>query len=166
MKFWSFVSCLLFVPRLKNYCVYVYCFNNAYLATTTILSSTLDDFNLLTYFLIIFFCHSIELAFLQEFSVLYYVVLCSSSMLRNNPARAHMELLWHPDVVHIYLPLLSDCTNPETLEAAVGAVQNLAACHWQVMEAYSFDVHQTVFPKICSNFTINFDSWSHDHYIS
>ena len=66
----------------------------------------------------------------------------SSSMLHNNPARAHMELLWHPDVVHIYLPLLSDCTNPETLEAAVGAVQNLAACHWQVMVV-------TLFQRIC-----------------
>ena len=42
------------------------------------------------------------------------------------------ELLWHPEVVSVYLPLLSDCTNPETLEAAAGSVQNLAACDWPV----------------------------------
>ncbi|EEC20464.1 armadillo repeat protein, putative [Ixodes scapularis] len=27
--------------------------------------------------------------------------------------------------------LLSECSNPETLEAAAGAIQNLAACYWQ-----------------------------------
>ncbi len=43
-----------------------------------------------------------------------------------------MELLWQPDVVQVYLPLLSDCSNPETLEAAAGGIQNLAACDWQV----------------------------------
>jgi len=41
-----------------------------------------------------------------------------------------MAALWHPTVVNIYQPLLSDCTNPETLEAAAGAIQNLAACEW------------------------------------
>ncbi|UYV79180.1 PKP4, partial [Cordylochernes scorpioides] len=41
-----------------------------------------------------------------------------------------MELLWQPDVVQPYLSLLSECSNPETLEAAAGAVQNLAACYW------------------------------------
>ncbi|GAB1598332.1 armadillo repeat protein deleted in velo-cardio-facial syndrome-like isoform X1 [Argonauta hians] len=41
------------------------------------------------------------------------------------------EILWYPDIVHIYLPLLADCSNPVTLEAAVGAIQNLAACDWQ-----------------------------------
>ena len=50
---------------------------------------------------------------------------------RVDPARG-MELLWQPDVVQVYLPLLSDCSNPETLEAAAGAIQNLAACDWQV----------------------------------
>ncbi len=43
-----------------------------------------------------------------------------------------MELLWQPEVVRVYLALLSDCSNPETLEAAAGAIQNLAACEWQV----------------------------------
>jgi hypothetical protein len=34
-------------------------------------------------------------------------------------------------VVQSYLALLSNCSNPETLEAAAGAIQNLAACYWQ-----------------------------------
>ena len=45
-----------------------------------------------------------------------------------------MELLWQPEVFHVYHPLLSECTNPETLEAAAGAIQNLAACDWQVSD--------------------------------
>lgn len=43
-----------------------------------------------------------------------------------------MALLWQPEVVQCYLSLLSECSNPETLEAAAGAIQNLAACYWQV----------------------------------
>jgi len=42
-----------------------------------------------------------------------------------------MELLWQTEVVQPYLALLSECSNPETLEAAAGAIQNLAACFWQ-----------------------------------
>ena len=42
-----------------------------------------------------------------------------------------MALLWQTDVVQPYLALLSECSNPETLEAAAGAIQNLAACYWQ-----------------------------------
>lgn len=34
-------------------------------------------------------------------------------------------------VVQAYLSLLQSCSNPETLEAAAGALQNLAACYWQ-----------------------------------
>lgn len=41
------------------------------------------------------------------------------------------ELLWQPEVVQSYLTLLQSCSNPETLEAAAGALQNLAACYWQ-----------------------------------
>ena len=44
-----------------------------------------------------------------------------------------MQMLWHPSVVKIYQPILSESTNPETLEAAAGALQNLAACDWQVV---------------------------------
>lgn len=48
----------------------------------------------------------------------------------SEPAKG-MELLWQPEVVHLYLPLLAECSNREILEAAAGAVQNLAACYWQ-----------------------------------
>lgn len=41
------------------------------------------------------------------------------------------DLLWQSEVVKPYLALLSGCSNPETLEAAAGAIQNLAACYWQ-----------------------------------
>ncbi|XP_046743496.1 catenin delta-2 isoform X2 [Diprion similis] len=49
---------------------------------------------------------------------------------RNEPVKG-MELLWQPEVVQSYLSLLHTCSNPETLEAAAGALQNLAACYWQ-----------------------------------
>nr|CAH0108312.1 unnamed protein product [Daphnia galeata] len=49
---------------------------------------------------------------------------------RSDPPKG-MELLWQPDIVQPYLALLSNCSNPETLEAAAGAIQNLAACYWQ-----------------------------------
>lgn len=39
--------------------------------------------------------------------------------------------MWQPEVVQLYLALLQSCSNPETLEAAAGAIQNLAACYWQ-----------------------------------
>lgn len=54
----------------------------------------------------------------------------TSSRPRSDPPRG-MELLWQPEVVQPYLALLSECSNPETLEAAAGAIQNLAACYWQ-----------------------------------
>lgn len=41
------------------------------------------------------------------------------------------DLLWQPEIVQPYLALLSGCSNPETLEAAAGAIQNLSACYWQ-----------------------------------
>ncbi|VVC28829.1 Hypothetical protein CINCED_3A007441 [Cinara cedri] len=49
---------------------------------------------------------------------------------RSEPAKG-MELLWQPEVVQAYLSLLQSCSNPETLEAAAGAIQNLSACYWQ-----------------------------------
>jgi catenin delta-2 len=48
----------------------------------------------------------------------------------NEPIKG-AELLWQPEVVQSYLALLQSCSNPETLEAAAGALQNLAACYWQ-----------------------------------
>ena len=46
------------------------------------------------------------------------------SLLTNSPT------IWF-QVVQPYLNLLSNCSNPETLEAAAGAIQNLSACYWQ-----------------------------------
>ena len=44
-----------------------------------------------------------------------------------------------------YLNLLSNCSNPETLEAAAGAIQNLSACYWQP----SVDIRYTVSHILC-----------------
>merc|ERR1719410_507556 len=55
----------------------------------------------------------------------------SSGNSRGGGPLAGMDLLWQPEVVQPYLNLLSNCSNPETLEAAAGAIQNLSACYWQ-----------------------------------
>ncbi len=55
----------------------------------------------------------------------------SSSRSRTGGPVKGMDLLWQPEVVLPYLNLLSNCSNPETLEAAAGAIQNLSACYWQ-----------------------------------
>uniref|UniRef100_A0A8C1WFH3 Catenin (cadherin-associated protein), delta 2a n=1 Tax=Cyprinus carpio TaxID=7962 RepID=A0A8C1WFH3_CYPCA len=44
-----------------------------------------------------------------------------------------IQMLWHPSIVKPYLTLLSECSNPDTLEGAAGALQNLAAGSWKVM---------------------------------
>ncbi|XP_036833359.1 armadillo repeat protein deleted in velo-cardio-facial syndrome isoform X5 [Oncorhynchus mykiss] len=41
-----------------------------------------------------------------------------------------LELLYQPEVVRLYLSLLTCSQNHNTLEAAAGALQNLAAGHW------------------------------------
>ncbi|KAK7881326.1 hypothetical protein WMY93_029735 [Mugilogobius chulae] len=41
------------------------------------------------------------------------------------------QMLWHPTIVKPYLTLLSECSNPDTLEGAAGALQNLAAGSWK-----------------------------------
>lgn len=43
-------------------------------------------------------------------------------------------------IVQLYLNLLSNCSNPETLEGAAGAIQNLSACYWQA----SIDIRAAV----------------------
>uniref|UniRef100_A0A3Q3X960 Uncharacterized protein n=1 Tax=Mola mola TaxID=94237 RepID=A0A3Q3X960_MOLML len=43
-----------------------------------------------------------------------------------------IQMLWHPTIVKPYLTLLSECSNPDTLEGAAGALQNLAAGSWKV----------------------------------
>lgn len=45
-----------------------------------------------------------------------------------------LELLYQPEVVRLYLSLLTCSHNQNTLEAAAGALQNLAAGHWAVSE--------------------------------
>jgi len=43
-----------------------------------------------------------------------------------------MELLWQPEITRVYVPLLSNSANVVTVEAALGSLQNLTACTWQV----------------------------------
>uniref|UniRef100_A0A3B3WKR3 Catenin delta 2 n=1 Tax=Poecilia mexicana TaxID=48701 RepID=A0A3B3WKR3_9TELE len=47
-----------------------------------------------------------------------------------------VQMLWHPTIVKPYLTLLSECSNPDTLEGAAGALQNLAAGSWKEMIPY------------------------------
>ncbi|KAH8272041.1 hypothetical protein KR018_007404 [Drosophila ironensis] len=63
----------------------------------------------------------------------------SRSSVTNNQKKGY-EQLWQPEVVQYYLSLLQSCSNPETLEAAAGALQNLSACYWQA----SIDIRATV----------------------
>lgn len=42
------------------------------------------------------------------------------------------ELLYQPEVVRLYLSLLTESRNFNTLEAAAGALQNLSAGNWTV----------------------------------
>ncbi|XP_016524204.1 plakophilin-4-like [Poecilia formosa] len=41
------------------------------------------------------------------------------------------EMLWHPSVVKPYLTLLSESSNPATLEGSAGSLQNLSAGNWK-----------------------------------
>uniref|UniRef100_A0A8D2NVV9 Catenin delta 2 n=1 Tax=Zosterops lateralis melanops TaxID=1220523 RepID=A0A8D2NVV9_ZOSLA len=54
-----------------------------------------------------------------------------------------IQMLWHPSIVKPYLTLLSECSNPDTLEGAAGALQNLAAGSWKVgiLTQYLFPLH-------------------------
>jgi len=64
-----------------------------------------------------------------------YVFVCVSVHVYSSstrlPARV-MSPLWQPEIVNVYLSLLKECNNPDTLEAACGALQNLAAGDWIV----------------------------------
>ena len=55
-----------------------------------------------------------------------------SELKRDAINRRPEKSLWSPEIVTLYMTLLRDCTNPETKEAATGAIQNLAAGDWQV----------------------------------
>ena len=52
----------------------------------------------------------------------------SSAAAAKNTNHKRYERLWQPEIVQYYLVLLQSCSNPETLEAAAGAIQNLSAC--------------------------------------
>ncbi|KAL0965681.1 hypothetical protein UPYG_G00284380 [Umbra pygmaea] len=58
---------------------------------------------------------------------------------RTEPMKG-LELLYQPEVVRLYLSLLTRSHNHNTLEAAAGALQNLAAGHW----AWSSYIRATV----------------------
>uniref|UniRef100_A0A4W3GWS4 Catenin (cadherin-associated protein), delta 2a n=1 Tax=Callorhinchus milii TaxID=7868 RepID=A0A4W3GWS4_CALMI len=55
-----------------------------------------------------------------------------------------IQLLWHPSIVKPYLTLLSECSNPDTLEGAAGALQNLAAGSWKVGTTWSVYIRAAV----------------------
>ena len=57
-------------------------------------------------------------------------LLLSDSLTFNHNHQSVSHRTWF-QVVQPYLNLLSNCSNPETLEAAAGAIQNLSACYWQ-----------------------------------
>jgi len=42
-----------------------------------------------------------------------------------------VEMLWQPDVIGTYVHLLRHSSNPDTLEATAGCIQNLTACYWK-----------------------------------
>ncbi|VDK87223.1 unnamed protein product [Litomosoides sigmodontis] len=54
-----------------------------------------------------------------------------SSSINGSESIAEAELLWQPQLVKLYLKLLQEASNPEILEACAGAIQNLAACHFE-----------------------------------
>ncbi|XP_033126296.1 catenin delta-2-like isoform X2 [Anneissia japonica] len=49
---------------------------------------------------------------------------------RKTPAKG-AELLWQPEVIKPYLLILSNCSNPVTLEASAGTLQNISAGEWR-----------------------------------
>ncbi|CAF1295395.1 unnamed protein product [Rotaria sp. Silwood1] len=42
-----------------------------------------------------------------------------------------VEMLWQTDVIGTYVHLLRHSSNPDTLEATAGCIQNLTACYWK-----------------------------------
>ncbi|XP_067376618.1 ARVCF delta catenin family member b isoform X9 [Channa argus] len=65
---------------------------------------------------------------------------------RTEPSKG-FELLYQPEVVRLYLSLLTESQNYNTLEAAAGALQNLSAGQWTVspgLERWSNYIRATV----------------------
>ncbi|XP_062572572.1 catenin delta-1-like isoform X3 [Saccostrea cucullata] len=47
------------------------------------------------------------------------------------PGAQEFQALWQQETVTLYLDILKESSNPVTVEAAVGAIQNLTACYWK-----------------------------------
>ncbi|XP_025087808.1 armadillo repeat protein deleted in velo-cardio-facial syndrome homolog isoform X2 [Pomacea canaliculata] len=47
------------------------------------------------------------------------------------PSGSEYQSLWGNDLIQLYLLILKSCTNPVSMEAAAGAIQNLTACDWE-----------------------------------
>lgn len=50
--------------------------------------------------------------------------------------KGSVQLLWHPKTLRTLLDMLIECTNPATLEAGAGVIQNLAACQWGISSEF------------------------------
>lgn len=61
-----------------------------------------------------------------------HCLLCFSCFCSPLAPPAGFELLYQPDVVRLYLSILTESQNFNTLEAAAGALQNLSAGNWTV----------------------------------
>ena len=42
-----------------------------------------------------------------------------------------VTLLWQPEIVDMYILLLKECSNRESIEATLGSILNLTACNWK-----------------------------------
>lgn len=61
------------------------------------------------------------------------LTLCNCSAEIHLPPGAQEFMgLWQNETVTLYLDILKESSNPITVEAAVGAIQNLTACYWKV----------------------------------
>ncbi|KAK3101811.1 hypothetical protein FSP39_006535 [Pinctada imbricata] len=47
------------------------------------------------------------------------------------PGAQEFQALWQPEAVSLYIDILKESSNPVTVEAAAGAIQNLTACYWK-----------------------------------
>ena len=52
------------------------------------------------------------------------------------PGSMEYQGLWQAQVIKLYLGILDNGSNPVTVEAAAGAIQNLTACFWTVSTEY------------------------------
>lgn len=69
---------------------------------------------------------------------------CAPYPQRSDPINGAL-LLFQPEAVQPYIALAAEASNPETLEAAAGALQNLTACNWKVGD----DIIQENVPVAC-----------------